>query len=207
MNVKIFASNPREMRMDEIVSLNGITARCFQKEVPLDETVDHVRSSDSLHLIQKGEKVIGYGLNSRLNILGTTVNYFGSGFIDPDYQDKGLGLYEELNLIRFRGIPTKVIMTRTQNPKVYSAFGTLCLSLGFRFSPCTERKVDKFALSLARSHFSDCDDRQFCRGAYGRELMIKTPLARGAVANVMRHLNVKNGDAVVLVGLSRRVCR
>ena len=185
----------------QIADLNKITARCFGKDVPLQETIEHVREAHLLTLLMVNEGIRGYGLNSRLVLNGTNVNYFGSGFIDPDLHNHNL--YALLNNRRDLTMETDTIMTRTQNPKVYSAFRKLCLNTGRNVSPCFDGRIDGASLSLARAFFPECTDKQVCNGVYGRELMAETPRPDELTRFIMGKLDKSAGDAVILVG--RRV--
>ncbi|KKP93359.1 MAG: hypothetical protein UR98_C0005G0011 [Parcubacteria group bacterium GW2011_GWA1_36_12] len=197
-SVRIAAENAHNLKHSQIVDLNRITARCFGKDVPLQETIDHVHEANVLTLLMVRGEIKGYGLNSKLVLNGTDVNYFGSGFIDPDLHNRRH--YSALNAYRDLIIQTDTIMTRTQNPKIYSAFRKLCFESGRNSSPSSNGEIDEVSLSLARAFFLGCTDEQICRGVYGRELMSATPKPDEATKHVMGKLDASLGDAVILVG-------
>ncbi len=206
--LEIIAKKISTINDKEIKQLNLITAKCFGNSVPLDETRKQFEEAEMLSLLMQKGEIRGYGLNSQIQLNGTTINYFGSGFIDPQLQDKDV--YAELNLFRSDQLPTEAIMTRTQNPKVYSGFMRLCQERGFLLSPDHDSKIDSPSLELAKAFSfrgggafsSECNNKQTCRGIYERELMGNTPLPNEATRKVMGELNVSNGDAIILVGRS-----
>ena len=205
MDTRIVVEDPRKVSDSQIISLNGITARCFGKDVPLQETIDHIGEAEVLSLLMIKGDIRGYSLNSGLVLNETPVNYFGSGFIDPSLHDKGYyGLLNRhrASLIKYMDsvIPRDVIMTRTQNPKVYRAFNRLCLESGRIISPSFDCKVDEESLAIARAFFGGCTDGQICNDVYGRELMASTPKPDDATRKVMGQLDVFLGDAIILVG-------
>ncbi len=197
-DVRIVVEDPSHLHDSQIRALNGVTTRCFGKDVPLQETIDHMREAEALSLLMVKGEIRGYSLNSRLVLNRTPVNYFGSGFIDPDLPN--CGYYASMNRHRDSLIQTDVLMTRTQNPKVYSAFHKLCLESGRMLSPSFDGAVDKESLALARAFFSGCTDKQICNGVYGRELMFATPKPDETTRKVLGDLDVSLGDAVILVG-------
>jgi hypothetical protein len=196
--IDILARDPSRMSDCEIKDLNEITAKCFGKNVPLQETYEHIAEADFLSLLMVDGKIRGYGLNSGMQLVGCSVNYFGSGFIDPELHD--CGLYLPLNEHRIEIFPASALMTRTQNPKVFSGFGRMCLENGFEISPSKDGSIDKKSLEMAREFSPSCTNEQVCIGAYGRELMSDTPAPLDSVANVMGKLNVSRGDGVILIG-------
>src|SRR3989344_4210937 len=124
-DVRIVVEDPSHLHDSQIRALNGVTTRCFGKDVPLQETIDHMRDAEALSLLMVKGEIRGYSLNSRL------------------------------------------VMTRTQNPKVYSAFHKLCVESCRMLSPSFDGAVDKESLALARAFFSGCTDKQICNGGYG----------------------------------------
>ena len=197
-SVKIIVENASNLSDLQIKELNRITANCFAKDVPLDETVEHVREAHLLTLIIMGNSIKGYGLNSRIVFGDVAVNYFGSGFIDPSLHNRNL--YSILNSCRDSTIGIDTIMTRTQNPRVYSAFRRLCLNTGRVISPLSDGRIDNLSLYLARAFFPLCTSEQVCLGVYGRELMAETPKPDESTKSVMGKLDNSVGDAVILVG-------
>lgn len=204
--LEIVVKQGRSVSDEEIMQLNLITANCFGKEVPLEETRKQFEEAELLSLLMLDNTIKGYGLNSHLNLDCTQVNYFGSGFIDPEFQDRKL--YSQFTRVRTELIVTPVIMTRTQNPKVFSGFTRLCQDRGLAMSPDSQGNVNNRSLELAKTFSnhgggafdSSCDDMQICRGLYGRELMANTPLPNDTTRRVMGELDVPKGDAIILVG-------
>lgn len=191
--------DPRSQDEGLIVTLNELTARCFGKEVPLHETRDRFADAHVLFLVEQAGTVIGYAFNDLINLAGKKVNYWGSGFIAPEAQ--GRGLYDALNRERVRTIDADVIMTRTQNPRVVQAFKRQCDEQGFDFVPAPGQPIPVSALAIGRAYAKDCTDGLVCPGVYGRELMAKTPLPNGFAAQALQGVNPSNGDALILLGL------
>ena len=204
--IEILVREVKSLIDQEIIDLNGITSRCFGKEVPLEETRKQFGEADFLSVVMLEEQVRGYGLNSKFSLNESVINYFGSGFIDPLLHDKEL--YARLNAFRINLISANAIMTRTQNPKVYSGFTRLCKDNNFLFSPDATSNIDQKCLSLAKefcthtggAFSSTCNDEQICKNIYGRELMRNTPIPNERSNKVMSKLNISQGDAIILVG-------
>ena len=194
--INIQKLDPREQKSDLVIALNKITARAFGKDVPIEETEERFRDADALFLVNDRNKVVGYGFNDIINLDGKTVNYFGSGFIEPEFQ--GQGLYEILNKERVQGILADVIMTRTQNPKVVSGFSRVCENLGYKIS--SNGMMTPSALRIARAYAPECTSELVCKGIYGRELMGNTPSPKRETARILSNVDPKKGDGIILIG-------
>ncbi len=198
--------NPKTQSRGLIKILNDITAQCFGKDVPLDETIERFSKADHLFLVRRESLLVGYALNDHLRLdiegSGVEVNYWGSGFMLPE--ERGQRLYNLLNQSRMAAIPSAgVIMTRTQCPPVASGFKRVCDQWGYELVPADDGSIDFRALLLARAQFPSCTSTLHCPGVYGRELMAKTPLAQGYAAVALQGVNPQVGDARILVGMRR----
>lgn len=180
--------------------LNTLTALCFGKEVLLTETEERFVHSDVVQLLLKGEDVVGYAFNDRLRLASHPVNYFSSCFVHPDHRG---GVYVPFNHARYKEIPVDVVVTRTQNPRVYAGFARFCQEGGFILYPNATGEVREESLAIASAFAPDCGHDQVCRGIYGRELMADTPSARESIAQLFGSLVPKQGDAIVLVGIKK----
>ncbi|HLC85418.1 MAG TPA: hypothetical protein VJH22_06515 [Candidatus Nanoarchaeia archaeon] len=196
--------NPKEQARELIQVLNDITAECFGKDVPLEETIERFQKADHLFLVIPASEIIGYALNDELHLVVeggiVKVNYWGSGFILPEY--RGQGLYNRLNKERVEAIPfASVIMTRTQCPPVAVDFRRVCVQYGFEVVPAEDGSIDGRALLIARAQFPSCTATLHCPKVYGRELMDKTPEPEGYAKIALADVDPKRGDARVLVGI------
>ncbi|MBI2102947.1 hypothetical protein HYT55_03855 [Candidatus Woesearchaeota archaeon] len=178
--------------------LNHLTALCFGKEVPLVETEERFAQSDVVQLLLAGEEVVGYSFNDRLRLAGRDVNYFSSCFVHPDHRG---GVYVPFNRARYREIPEDVVVTRTQNPRIYAGFQRFCAEEGFRLFPDVKGMVSADSRAIAHAFAADCNQDQICRGIYGRELMADTPRAYGSITSLFENIRPEQGDAIVLVGM------
>ncbi len=178
--------------------LNHLTALCFGKDVPLEETQERFAHSDVVQLLMHGENVVGYAFNDHLQLAGHDVNYFSSCFVHPEHRG---GVYVPFNHARYAEIPAKVIVTRTQNPRIYAGFKRFCEEEGFQLFPNTLGAVSQESVAIAQAFASDCRADQICYGVYGRELMANTPKAGHSIASLFEMIRPEKGDAVVLVGM------
>ena len=168
--------------------------------MPLEETQERFAHSDVVQLLMLGESVVGYAFNDHLQLAGHDVNYFSSCFVHPEHRG---GVYVPFNHARYAEIPTNVIATRTQNPRIYAGFQRFCEEEGFQLFPDTRGMVCQESLAVAQAFASDCRDDQICRGVYGRELMANTPRAHGSIASLFENLKPEHGDAMVLIGIRK----
>ncbi|HLC85416.1 MAG TPA: hypothetical protein VJH22_06505 [Candidatus Nanoarchaeia archaeon] len=107
--------DPRSQGEGIITALNGLTARCFGKEVPLQETCERFADATTLFLVEQAGTIVGYAFNDMLTLAGQRVNYWGSGFIAPEAQGKGL--YDALNRERVRTIDADVIIQDAESSR------------------------------------------------------------------------------------------
>ncbi len=185
--------------LPEVVQrLNHLTALCFGKDVPLDETQERFAHSDVVQLLLHGETVVGYAFNDHLQLAGHDVNYFSSCFVHPDHRG---GVYVPFNHARYAEIPTNVIATRTQNPRIYAGFRRFCEEQGFQLFPDDRGCVNEQSLAVSKAFAPGCSDDQICYGVYGRELMADTPRANRSIASLFENIKAERGDAMVLVGI------
>ncbi|MBS3169803.1 hypothetical protein J4210_04925 [Candidatus Woesearchaeota archaeon] len=180
--------------------LNTLTALCFGKEVPLAETEERFVHSDVVQLLLHGKEVVGYAFNDRLQLVGHPVNYFSSCFVHPFHRG---GVYVPFNHARYKEIPVDVVLTRTQNPRVYAGFARFCQEGDFVLYPNATGEVGEESRAIANAFAPGCGDDQVCRGIYGRELMADTPKADGSIAQLFESLVPEQGDAMVLVGIKK----
>ncbi len=178
--------------------LNHLTALCFGKDVPFEETQERFAHSDVVQLLMHGKSVVGYAFNDRLQLAGHDVNYFSSCFVHPEHRG---GVYVPFNHARYAVIPTKVIVTRTQNPRIYAGFKRFCEEEGFQLFPNIFGIISPESVAIARAFASDCSGDQICYGVYGRELMANTPRADRSIASLFETIKPEQGDAMVLVGI------
>ncbi len=180
--------------------LNHLTALCFGKDVPLKETEERFAHSDVIQLLMHGKCVVGYAFNDHLQLAGHDVNYFSSCFVHPEHRG---GVYVPFNRVRYKEIPTAVIATRTQNPRIYAGFKRFCEEEGFQLFPDPFGRVCTESLAVAQAFASDCSEDQICHSIYGRELMANTPRAQGYIVSLFETIKPECGDAMVLVGIKK----
>ena len=188
----------RTPSLEEVVDLNRLTAICFGKEVPLDETHERCGEADKIFLLKKNGEIVGYAFNNSMKLNGYNIHYFGSAFVKPELQG---GVYHLLNEERIKAIESDIIMARTQNPKIYSGFQRLGREFGYTMSQDAKGVTKDLGLRVARAYSPDCTSRQICKGVYGRELMANTPKALGDTAVIFENIDTKAGDAIILVGI------
>ena len=56
-----------------IKALNALTARCFEKEVPLQETEERFNGSDVIQLLLQGREIVGYAFNDSFQLVGKDI--------------------------------------------------------------------------------------------------------------------------------------
>ncbi len=203
---------PEERKESFIVELNRLTAESFGKHVPIEETRE--RGLDTSHIVilrDFGGELVGYGTNNKTDFKSesldreVSVNYFGSGFLKRSLQ--GNGFYHDLNRLRVAAVgETKVLMTRTQNPKVYIGFEKICRESGMAVVPSDGATGESllWIWELASETFRGIGKDFVCEAAYGRELMDKTPSAVDyAVPRRFKQMVPSRGDAMVLIGYEK----
>ncbi|MBI4152604.1 hypothetical protein HY495_02740 [Candidatus Woesearchaeota archaeon] len=194
--------DPKDAQLVERIlpELYDVALNAFGKWLPKEAIEERTTKASLVVLLSQAERIVGYAVNDLLSLAGHDVNYFASGFLRREYQ--GRGLYAELNRARAALLPTKVMMTRTQNPVVYAQFRKLCLERGYACEPAGEQ-ISPEALTIARTYSPAVEDSLIVRGVYWeRSLMADTPPAKGELEKkIWSQLNVEKGDAVIIVGI------
>lgn len=172
----------------------------FGKWLPREAIESRTADASCVIAVYKEERIVAYAVNDLLDINGKKVNYYASGFIRRELQ--GNGLYNEMNILRYKYTLADIIMTRTQNPVVYREFKKLCCSLGYFLEP-RGNEINTETLSLAKGFSSDVEENMVVRGVYwNRSLMNDTPKPQGELeTKLWNNLNINNGDAMIIIGI------
>ncbi len=179
--------------------LYRVALDAFGKWLPAEAIESRTAEASLVMVLYQEERILGYAVNDLLTLAGKEVNYFASGFLRREMQ--GNGLYSEMNRLRVDLLPSDIIMTRTQNPIVYAQFRKLCEEKRYKFEPQGE-VVREETLAIAQAYSPEVERSMIVRGVYWkRSLMDDTPTPRGDLEKrIWSNLNVKNGDAVIIVG-------
>ncbi len=186
-----------------ITELHGVACDAFGKHISYEAIAERTYDMDYIFILRDGhEKAVGYASNEILNLDGREVNYFASAMVRKEYQGKGI--YSHLKRIRVDAVHTDVIMTRTQNPKVYRSFSNICNDFGYLLYPNGSGQSEE-AISIAKSYCPETDGSLIVRNAYyGESLMKKTPEPEGMhEQKVFSGIDIEAGDALMLVGLKK----
>ncbi len=182
--------------------LYGVALDAFGKWLPPEAIESRTAEASLVIVLYQKERIVGYAVNDLLTLVGKEVNYFASGFLRREMQ--GNGFYSEINRLRVDLLPSDIIMTRTQNPIVYAQFRKLCDEKGYVLEPQGE-VVEGETLAIAQAYSPEVEKSMITRGVYwNRSLMDDTPTPRGELERrIWSDLNVKNGDAVIIIGEKR----
>lgn len=184
-----------------ILELHDVASDAFGKYISLDAIAERTRGIDYIFIVRDDNgRAVGYASNEILLLNGMEVNYFASAMIRKEYQDRGI--YSHLKDLRVNVAGTDVLMTRTQNPKVYRSFGQVCKHGGYQLYP-NGLEIPKTAIELARSYCPNTDNMLIVKNAYyGEALMKKTPEPLSEEEKkIWSKMDVNKGDAVILIGL------
>lgn len=193
---------PKKEQEVLVKELNSISVDAFNKATPIEETWERTVGVDCIFLIKEKEKIVGYATNDVMEISGKKVNYFSSALFRREIQSKGL--YHEINKIRRDHIEgMDFLMTRTQNPMVYSGFKRLCEEGDREIFPNGKDTPDD-VMGIAKGYSSIVNKHMVCEGVYGRALMDDTPLPNAGSASVFSHVNMSRGDGMILIGARKQ---
>lgn len=193
--------------MDQLIAdFHAVTVDAFGRWLPYQALEDRSREADYLLVLREETgRMAGFMVNNLLALDGTMVNYFSTDMIRREYH--GLGLYPLLNSLRAEALPATALMTRTQNPRVYRAFRQVCVRHGYNIYPSSDRTTPE-ALRLAKAFSPEVREDlivesiyDFGEGRGARALMYDTPPPKSDEELIWRHLNIEQGDAVLILGV------
>ncbi|PIN76046.1 hypothetical protein COV18_01330 [Candidatus Woesearchaeota archaeon CG10_big_fil_rev_8_21_14_0_10_37_12] len=166
---------PKPMMDLAITVCHSICEAAFEKPFPYEGIDGRNREADSTMIFSRdGTGFVAYTVNNRVDLEdGTCVNYMNTAMIVPS--ERGNGLYDLLNALRAKVIlDAEVLITRTQNPRVFAGMRRLCDARGYKlhhgaaYSSRARKLVNGVA---ARMEHPETDEYLVQRGVYlGREL-------------------------------------
>ncbi len=190
--------------------LTRVGKSAFGSQMTREDVAAHTMPIDTLFVVRKGERIIGFSSNKHLKLPSGEMLYLAGTGVDREHSGKGIyGIVRPFSVLYAisHGHNFAHVSSRTQSPIVYASLS----KLGIHPRPGVKlpKHVKEAAAHLAK-HLSP--EKPFdpktlvIRGAFGSSLYDSPPLHHDKKLNnfVYRRVKLQEGDGLLMVAVTDR---